>query len=270
MRSRVMSIVIYLLISYILVLLMMALLQGKILFHPTPYPGLPTEYKLNDFSEVKIKTEDGAEISGWFKKADKPGKVILLFYGNADSLNNYADFFRKLADAGYTVLGLNYRGYGGMKGKPTEQGLYEDGRAAVKFLSQYDEEKNIIFVGRSLGSGVAVEMASKHKLKGLVLISPYTSIVNIAGEIYWYLPVKYVSRYKFSSIDKIASVKEPILIIHGDQDRLIPISHAERLLNTANARKELKVYKGSDHNDLDMNRMASDIIEFFEDKPHAN
>jgi len=263
MRNLAMSIIIPALICYVLLIIIMFLLQGKILFHPTSYAGPPAQYGLNDFSEVKIPTEDGAEISGWFKKAEKPGKVVLFFYGNADSLQNYPDFFKKLSDAGYTVLGLNYRGYAGTKGKPTETNLYEDGKAAIKFLSQYDEQKNIIFAGRSLGTGVAVEMAAHHKLKGLVLISPYTSMTNIAGEIYWYMPVKYLARYKFASIDKIAQVKEPILIIHGRQDKLIPLAHAERLLAAATSRKELRIYENDDHNDVDMNRVGDDIIQFF-------
>jgi fermentation-respiration switch protein FrsA (DUF1100 family) len=114
-----------------------------------------------------------------------------------------------------------------------------------------------------LGSGVASEMAKEYETGGLVLISPYTSMVNIASEVYWYMPIKYISRYKFDTLAKLPAIKAPVLIIHGDQDRLIPYAHAVKLMAATTSRKELAIYHDGGHQNLDNLILANYIIKFF-------
>lgn len=238
-------------------------MQARLLFHPTPPIDPPQSFGLLDFSEVKLTTADNIEVTGWFHKSAKPAKTILFFYGNADSLYYYPAFFKKLDNQGFNVLAMNYPGYGTSKGKPDEQNIYNTAKAAVQFLQQSGlKPETVIVVGRSLGTGVVTEIAVDYDIGGLVLVSPYTSMINIASEIYWYLPVKYISNYKFDSINKIGRVKAPVLIIHGADDKFIRPAHAEALYAAAKSRKEIKLYENSDHLRISFDRVADDIFNF--------
>ena len=256
---------------YIFILIAAFLFQNQLLFHPTAKTYPPASYGLEDFNQTTIRTADNVKLTAWYHHAPGNEKTILYFYGNADTLANYPVFFKKFADAGYNVLGINYRGYGGSKGKPSEAGLYLDGDAALKFLERYSDLQNIIVVGRSLGTGVAVEIASKNEIGGLALISPYTSINAVAEKVYWFLPVNLISRYKFDSLAKIASVKAPVLIIHGELDKLIPFSQAESLDKAVKNKHQLIKYAGGGHLLMDQGKLADDIINFFgEANNHAD
>lgn len=263
--NRMMWIFICLATLYLSFLALVYFSQSRMMFFPSPRLPAPAQIGLSGFKEINLTAEDGIRLVAWLHASKDAQKAIVFFYGNADSLGNYPAFLKTFARAGYTVLGVNYRGYGGSEGVPNEQGLYKDGRAAMKFLSLYVKPENIVVVGRSIGSGVAVQMAKEFDAGGLALISPFTSIVDIASKIYWYFPVNLLTRNRFESLVKLKDYAKPVLIIHGDVDTLIPLSHSERLMEALSARKELAIYKGGDHNDLDPQRMAEDIVRFFKE-----
>lgn len=251
-----------LIVSYVIVLIALFLGQRDLVFKPRGDIDSPAHYGLQGYDEVILQTVDSLNLKAWYSKPEKSKKAILFFMGNADELSNYVMFFTQLRAADIAVLGVCYRGYCGNEGRPSEQGLYADVDAALEFLRKDFADEDIIAVGRSLGSGAAVNLAHKNSLGGIVLISPYTSLPNVAADIYWYMPVRWMMHDKFANIDKIAAVDAPVLIIHGDEDRLIPISHSIALNARIKSQKQLSIYKGATHNDINFTRVAEDIIEF--------
>ena len=249
-------------IIYIAMLLFLYFGQRGLLYHPTPDIEVPPTYGLPNFAEVALTTADNITIKAWYAKPANAKKAVIYFIGNSDSLKNYTDFFTQLTAADIAVLGVCYRGYCGGQGEPTEAGLYKDADAALKFLRNDFADADITVIGRSLGSGVAVNLAHKHKLDGLVLISPYTSIPDVAELIYWYMPIQLLVKDRFESLKKIAAVSADILILHGDADELIPVSQGIELNNKATSKHALKIYKGESHNDLNFKLVGNDVVEF--------
>ena len=236
--------------------------QRNLLFKPSDAISAPLAYELQNFTDVAIHTKDGLKLNAWYYKPKDAKKAVVYFMGNHDSLKNYINFFKQLTDANIAVLSVCYRGYCGSEGHPTEEGLYADADAALKFLEKDFAVHDIIAIGRSLGSGVATELATKNDLGGLVLVSPYTSIPDVASIIYWYMPIHALVRDRFESINKIAKVKAPILILHGDEDKLIPLSQGIALNNAATSPHTLKIYKGFGHPDMPFDRVGKDVVEF--------
>ncbi len=249
-------------IAYTTLVATVFFMQEQMIYHPTPPIGLPADYGLKNFEQVNITTSDNYKLVAWFHKPATARKALIYFYGNADSLQSYPQFLKKFADHGYMVLAINYRGYGGSEGKPSEKGLYNDGRAAINFVSEYIKSENIIVVGRSMGTGVTVQMATEFNLNAIVLISPYTSITDIAERLYPYLPIRLISTNRFDSLKKISNIAEPVLFIHGDLDNFIPLSNAQTLFDATKSRKALNIYKGGNHVQLDKSRIADDIFKF--------
>ncbi|WP_020177926.1 alpha/beta fold hydrolase [Methylopila sp. M107] len=247
---------------YGLVCLAMFMAQKSFLFHPTPVTGSPDVYGLGGFQRVTITTEDGAALVGWFHDNPSREKALVYFYGNADALPPYAGFFDRLARSGYSVLAVNYRGYGGSTGAPSEQGFYRDGDAALRFLAGRVSAEKITVMGRSIGSGVAVDLAARNPVGLLVLISPFTSIPNVASKLFWWLPVNLLMTERFASNDKIKAVRAPVLVIHGDADTLIPPEEGRRLYEAANEPKRLEILPGVDHIDIDFGRVFELVAAF--------
>lgn len=241
---------------------LMFVVQDRFMFHPRGEIGPPAAFGLDDFQRVAIRTEDGVDLVGWLHEAPTREKAVLFFYGNADALPPYAGFFRTFAEAGYSVLGVNYRGYGGSSGAPSEQGFYQDADAALAFLGRRVPSEGVVVIGRSIGSGVAVDLAARNRVRAVALISPFTSVTDVAAKVFWYLPVRPLLRHRFDSLADISSVTAPVLILHGDRDTLIPLAQGARLHEAANAPKRLEVLEGADHIDMDIDRIARSIIDF--------
>ncbi|MDR4305491.1 alpha/beta fold hydrolase [Chelatococcus sambhunathii] len=240
---------------YGLVCLAMFAGQKRFLFHPTPATAKPAAYGLADFRRVTIPTSDGLKLVGWLHEGAAPDRALIYFYGNADALPPYAPFFRRFADAGYAVLGVNYRGYAGSDGEPSEEGFYRDGEAALRFMAERVPVGAITVMGRSIGSGVAVKLAAENPVGAVVLISPYTSITNVAAKAFWWLPVRLLLTHRFPSIERIGAVRAPLLIVHGARDTLIPPSEGEALFAAANEPKRLEIQHDADHIALDFDRI---------------
>lgn len=235
---------------YFLVALLLYVFQTKLIF----YPGvLAPDFKFSpDFSprEIFIDTADGARINALFFKNTRRD-VILYFHGNAGDLSGWQFVAEDFLPSGYNFLIIDYRGYGKSRGTLSEKGLYQDAQAAYDYLTaQGFAPGQILIYGRSIGSGVAVDLASKNLCQGLVLESPFSSFGKLANEKFpMFFPALYL-RFRFDNIRKINDVKSPIIFLHGADDDLIPSSHSSGLFEKFKGRKKLIIVPHGAHNDL--------------------
>lgn len=236
---------------YVLILIASAVWQAKIIFHPQV---LSSNYKYalgTHDEEVFLKTKDDEIINGIFYGSNT-GRVILYFHGNAGSLASWQHIAPVFTERGFSALIIDYRGYGKSTGQPSEQGFYLDAEAAIDFLLHVKgySTKDIIIYGRSIGSGVAVELAQRYSVSGLVLESPYTSLTSLAKQKAPYLIPSLYLKFHFDNIKKINQINCPLVIIHGMDDGLIPYTHATTLYHQYNGHKKLVGIPQGQHNDL--------------------
>ena len=234
-------------ITYFFVLISTYIFQRNLLYHPTEnnYSG---DQILVDVEKVKIKTKDNINLLSWYHKKDLINyRTILFLHGNAGSLENRIHKINHFKDINVNFLIIAWRGFSGNRGKPTEKGLYEDARSAVRWLkSQGVEENNIIIYGESLGTGVATEIAQNKNFAGIILESPFTSMIDAGKDKYPYLPVSLLLKDKYESNKKIKNIKSPILIMHGKVDNIVPFSMGEKMYKLAN---DPKYYYFSEYDD---------------------
>ena len=250
--SKLLRIITSLLIIYCIVITFFFFFQRSFIYKPTVGPISPNVTNITEVKEVNLKTKDGQKLTSWYYlPSKKTDTVILYLHGNSNNISTREPYMVDYLKNGYGVFLLEYRGFGENKGKPTEEGLYNDARSAVAFLkSQNIAPKNIVVLGESLGTAVAVQMATEYDFKGVILQSPFTSMVDVGTNKYPIIPVNLLLTDKFKSIDKIDKIKSPILFIHGDKDTLIPVDHMEKLFVKAKSEKIKKIYEGAGHNDL--------------------
>jgi fermentation-respiration switch protein FrsA (DUF1100 family) len=195
---------------------------------------------------ISIKTEDDLALTIRYKAPKrKTAATVILFHGNGEDLTQRGHIALEMIEAGYGVLLAEYRGYGGNPGTPHEAGLYADARAAHAYASA--RSSNIVLHGYSLGSGVAVQLASEVKINALMLEAPFTSIVDVAARRFWLFPVRLLARDRYESLSKIASVRAPLLIYGGTNDGVIPPAHFQRLFDAARGDKRLALIEDADH-----------------------
>lgn len=240
-------------------------LQRFLIYRPFGEIKEISEYGLVGFNSFFLETPDNQKILVWFKGTSPSKKIIIYFHGNGGNMAGRSHKFATYAKD-FDILALSYRGYPGSSGKPTEQSIYSDARIAVNFLlDQGYQENNLIFYGESLGSGTAIEMAKSFDSHAVILEAPFSSLTNIAQKIYWYLPVKYLLKDKFDSISKIPSISSPILIFHGDQDRVVPISEGKKLYRSIKSYKKMIVVPGADHLEFQDEFLLKNIKEFLKE-----
>jgi uncharacterized protein len=217
---------------------------------PQAFRTTPAAAGFAEAEEQVLTTADGEKVIVWHVPA-KPGhSVVLFFHGNGDFLAGLVGRFRNITQDGTGLVALSYRGYAGSTGRPSEQGLLLDAEATYAFaLARYDAER-IVAWGFSLGSGVATALAAAHPVGKLVLEAPYTSIADIAAAGLPLIPVNWLIRDPFRSDQRIARVKVPLLIMHGEQDSTIPITLGERLFALAREPKQFVRFPEGGHNDL--------------------
>jgi fermentation-respiration switch protein FrsA (DUF1100 family) len=249
------------LVGYIAILTGLYTAQRLLMYHPNTSLADPAQYNLPGISLQKLDTADGEQLIAWFAPASDAYPTILYFHGNAEHLGNRADKFRAFTDRGFGLLAVSYRGYGGSSGAPSEEGLYHDARAALAFLeSKGIKATDTVFYGESLGSGVAVKLATEHAPKLLVLEAPYTSVADRAQEIYWYAPVRYLLKDIYNSLGRIKEVHAPLVIIHGEDDLTIPIHHGRALLAEANEPKTGIFLKAVGHTDFPVATLVDAVV----------
>ena len=233
------------------------LLQRRMIYIPLVQNVPAAAQVLAGAEEVQFDTGDGLRLNGWFIPAERGSSraTVLVFNGNAGNRSFRSPLAAALNDLGYSVLLFDYRGYGGNPGWPSERGLIADGRAVRGYLetrADVDPDR-IVYFGESLGTGVAVALAAERPPAALILRSPFTSLTDVGKLHYPFLPVRALLRDRFASIDRIAGVDSPLLIIAGGSDRIVPASLSRRLYEAAPMRhKQLLLIEGAGHNDYEL------------------
>lgn len=256
-------------IVYVAMLLLVFLFQPRLLFLPN-LPGraltaTPADIGLR-YETVELSTEDGETLHGWWLPRKNSRATLLFFHGNAGNISHRLDSLEIFHDLGLDVLIVDYRGYGRSSGKPSEAGMYRDARAAWRWLT--DERRiapeDIIVFGRSMGGAIASELAAQVEPVALIVESTFSSVPDVAAELYWWLPVRLLARLQFNAADHIARTTLPVLVIHSRDDEIIPFHHAGRLQEAAGQRATLLEISGS-HNTgfLDSRRRYIDSLEEF-------
>jgi uncharacterized protein len=238
-------------VAYACGLAVLFLVQRSFLFPvPTVARTSPQQAGFPEAEEHILTAADGEKVIVWHVPA-KPGHpVILYFHGNGDFLAGFFGRFRDLIADGTGIVALSYRGYAGSSGEPSERGLLQDADAAYAFTTaRYGADKIVVW-GFSLGTGVAVALASEQGIAKLILEAPYTSIPDVAASIFWFMPVRLLIRDQFRSDQRIARVKAPLLIMQGANDPAIPIVLGERLFALANEPKQFVRFPGGGHENL--------------------
>jgi len=244
--------------------------RGLIYFPETDVPP-PASVGLPQAEPVMFQTEDGLTLEGWFVPPTAPapesGYTIVGFNGNAGHRGYRASLAGQLAARGIAVLLFDYRGYGGNPGLPSEEGLARDARAAIAWAGGRPDidRTRLVFFGESLGTGVAVRLALEFPPAALILRSPYTSLVALGQHHYPMLPVRAILRDRYPSIRRIAQISSPLLIIAGEDDRIVPVGDSLLLYEAAPQPKQLLVLPGADHNDEELasgSRVIRAIVDF--------
>lgn len=228
------------------------LFQSHLVYYPQigrEVAVTPTAYGLA-YEDVEIETEDGERIAGWWVPAEASRGTVLLFHGNAGNISHRVDYLRMFSALGYSTLIVDYRGYGRSTGTPSEEGTYRDAIAAWRHLAEargvapYD----IVLFGESLGGAVASWLAARHTPRALVLASAFTSVPDLGAQVYWFLPVRLISRFRYDTLANLAGIRAPVLIAHSRQDDIVPFAHGERLYRAAGEPKAFLELAGG-HNE---------------------
>lgn len=226
--------------SYIGLLILLRLNESRLVYAPGPGRILvppPAELGLS-VERAEIRTDDGLTLVSWLMRSERPDAPwLLICHGNG---GNISDAGRPFHYAGLRALGLHllafdYRGYGESEGVPTEAGLYRDAEAAYRLLRdslQVPADRIFVF-GHSLGSAVAVDLASRVPAAGLILDGALTSVIDRGQEIYPFIPVRWIAASRYASIDKIGALAVPKLFLHAEGDDIVPIAHGRRLFAAA-------------------------------------
>lgn len=229
------------------------LAQRSLIYFPDGDLPSPAALGLTQVEEVTYDTEDGLHLEAWFVPAREPStnRTIIVFNGNAGHRGHRGILGALLAEHGFSTLLVDYRGYGGNPGLPSERGLERDARAALDYLlSRPDvDPARLVYLGESLGAAVAVRLARHYPPSALVLRSPFSSLVNVGQHHYPFFPVRWLLRDRYLSIDRIGDIASPVLVVAGSHDRIVPVEDSELLFEAANEPKRMVIIDGADHND---------------------
>ncbi len=240
--------------------------QRSILYHPNDLVPRPVDFGVPEMAAHRLETADGFRpLAWWAPGRGKAAPVIVWFHGNGGHIGQRAGRARFFIDAGYGVLLAGYRYNARAGGDPSEEGLLADGRAAVEFVrSRGVRTDRIILYGESLGTGVATAMATEYRAAGLVLDMPYSSVTDLASERYWFLPVRLLLLDTFDSESRMAQVRSPVLVIHGENDRVIPVAFGRKLFAAAPEPKEGHFIPGGTHGNLYRLGAGHLVLDFLE------
>jgi len=235
-------------VIYFLILVFLYFYQRNLLYHPNE--NNYSEDKISvEIKKVKISTSDNIELVGWYHEKNlKKYKTLIYFHGNAGSLENRIHKLNHFQDMNINFLIIAWRGFSGNNGKPSEEGLYLDGNSAINWLIKKDvAEKNLILYGESLGTGVATHLAQNRNFGGVILETPFTSMVDAAKTFYPYIPVNLLLKDKFENYKKVKNINSPILVMHGEIDQIVPFSMGKKIYEIANEPKYSYFTKYDNH-----------------------
>lgn len=238
------------LLLYAVTLVLVYFLQDRLIYYPFKnMDQTPATIGLA-YERWSLVAEDGVVLSAWWIPATEERGVLLFCHGNAGNIGHRLYPAQALRRLGLSILLFDYRGYGQSGGSPSEKGTYLDAEAAWQCLVEKKKKQpgKIILFGESLGGAVAAELATRHVPGGLILQSTFTSIPELAARFYPFLPVRWLSKYKYATLDKVSAITCPKLFIHSREDEIVPFALAEALFKKATEPKQLLVIQGG-HND---------------------
>jgi fermentation-respiration switch protein FrsA (DUF1100 family) len=224
------------------------LFQRSFVFKPGGTLASPAEKGLSGVEEVDLEAVDGVRLRAWYARAEDGKPTFLYLHGNAGNLSGRSDRYGKILAGGYGLLALSYRGYPGSGGAPSEAAFISDGVSAYDWLDE--RGGRIVVYGESIGTAVAVPVAAERDPLAVVLEAPLSAAVDLAGAQYPWLPVSLLMTDQFRSRDRVGRIKEPLLIVHGTHDAVVPISQGRDLFAHASEARELHVIEGAGHGDL--------------------
>lgn len=264
-KRRICPLPVRLALYYLLLVGMMVAMQRSFIYFPDKMRPDPAKYAMPEVEVIHVRTADGLTLESWYKAPDEDRPVIVLFHGNAMNHAVRTYNMRVFAVGGYGVLLASYRGYAGNPGDPSEEGFYRDARAHLDWLAS---DKGIppartVLYGESLGSGVAVQMATEYAAAALILETPYDSMARLAETHYPFIPfARYLVRDVYASDEKIGSVTMPKLFLIAGLDRIVPAEHSGRLVEAAAEPKTVVTFPQASHNDLYSHGAIQEVLKF--------
>ena len=242
--------------------IMLPFLLNSLLYFPSrQFYGQPSSFGLED-RDVVFETRDGETLHAWwFRTHDESLGHVLLLHGNAGNIGDRLLHAQLLTEAGLDVFSFDYRGYGRSTGSPSEEGTYNDARAAVLALARQEgvDTKRLLYLGESLGGGVAVALALEAPPRGLILLSTFTSVRDMGRVHYPIIPTSLVPD-AYPTLRRIRELECPVLVMHGDRDDIVPVEQGRALFEAAPEPKRLHLFPGAGHNDL-LNRAGREWAE---------
>ncbi len=250
MLRTLLNLALTLALGYAAIVFLAYLLQDRLLYFPSRMLTASPAHLGLRFEPVSFDTEDGETLDGWWIPAEPERAVLLFCHGNAGNISHRLESVEVFHRLGLSVLLFDYRGYGQSTGRPSEAGLYRDGEAAWRYLTQTRriDSLDVVLFGRSLGGAVATYLAAQHRTGALIVESAFTSVPDVAARHYPFLPVRALARSRFDNLGRIATVQTPLLVIHSRHDEIIPFEHGQRLFEAALSNKAFLEIEGG-HND---------------------
>lgn len=237
----------------VLAVTLLWVLQRQFIYFPDNSAVPPAADLIDGARDVRLTTSDGLELGGWYVPPASGDRnvTVLVANGNGGNRAGRADLATALAESGFAVLLFDYRGYGGNPGKPSEDGLARDARAAHRFLTEDMQvpPERLLYFGESLGTGVVTELATEHPPAGMLLRSPFTDLAALGHEHYPFLPVGLLLREEFAVADHVARVDVPTTVVYGTTDAIVPPEQSRRVAEAAAGPTETVVIEGAGHND---------------------
>ena len=258
-RGRILRVLVALVLTAGVVIGMLSWQQRRLIYFPDRSPVPPAADVIDGARDVTLHTEDGLELGAWFVPAvDRPGTsdprmAVLVAPGNGGNRVGRAELAEALRERGLAVLLMDYRGYGGNPGSPSEEGLARDATAAAEALEElgYPPERTIYF-GESLGTGVVAALQARRPPAGMVLRSPFPELADVGAHHYPWLPVRLLLRDQFPVVDHLIASEVPVTVVYGDADSVVPTELSAEVADAAPALTERVVIAGADHNDAVM------------------
>lgn len=254
------------LLIYVLIVVAAWLGQRRLMYVPDATRYVPETLGLSGVREDEVRTPDGARLIVWRLPARNGMPSLLYLHGNAGGLATRADRLRRYQAQGLGVAMMSYRGYSGSTGYPTEAHNVADALLVLdKLVGEGLELSRIVVYGESLGAAVAVQVAVQRAVGGLVLDAPFTSMTEMALRTYPFLPVRPLIADRYDSIQHIRSVSAPLLVLHGATDELIPVSMGQQLYQAATSKKQIVIFPGGKHTDLDDHGAVDVMVRWLAD-----
>lgn len=254
---------------YVLLAIALYLFQERMIFlRGVPGRDLEATPRLLglDYRDVRLETADNVALHGWYVPADERRGVLLFLHGNAGNISHRLDSIAIFNSLGLDVLIIDYRGYGRSQGKPSEQGVYLDAEAAWRYLveDRSEDPATILVFGRSMGGAIAAWLSSRHEAAGLIIESCFTSALDMAQQLYPFMPVRLLARIRFPAAEFVARSRNPVLVVHSSHDEIIPFAMGQSLFATAPEPKRFLAISG-DHNSgflIDRDRYHAGLAGF--------